>query len=137
VPGKGGGPVEESALTIDVEADHSSVTLVLAGELDLASAPSLRACLDSLDGGWRLIVLDLADLAFMDSTGLALLAQLHTRTGGEASRIDVELRNPRPGVFRLLELAGFHEVFKITGRRSGGGVHGHVHPLGANVVELP
>jgi anti-anti-sigma factor len=54
--------------------DRDRVTLVLAGELDMASAPKLDQALRELEATDPLcIVVDLRDLAFMDSSGLALL----------------------------------------------------------------
>jgi anti-sigma B factor antagonist len=65
-------------LRIDVRHDAGRTTLVLAGELDMASAEALREALTAEDlQPEPLIVLDLQQLEFIDSTGLrTILAAL-------------------------------------------------------------
>lgn len=55
--------------------DDGAVVVSVFGELDLATCPQLRAVLDRLATEKRTAVVDLAGVAFMDSTGLNLLAQ--------------------------------------------------------------
>jgi anti-sigma B factor antagonist len=58
-------------LGIGVVRDDDRYTLLLTGELDLASAPALEQILTELcTDGASGIVLDLSRLAFIDSTGL-------------------------------------------------------------------
>jgi anti-sigma B factor antagonist len=105
--------VAESLLAIDVVADGKTVTLVLEGELDLATAPSLRSCVESLDHGWDLVVVDLAGLTFMDSTGVALIAHVYGRST-KPGHPGIELRDPQPPVLRVLEITGFGELVEVT-----------------------
>ena len=51
---------------------RDTILLRLAGDLDMASAPELRASVDQLPPCSQ-IVIDLQDVTFMDSTGLAVL----------------------------------------------------------------
>jgi len=61
----------EGALSISAQGEAGAFTLAVAGELDLASADRLDTAIAELcaDGAER-IVLELGELAFMDSTGL-------------------------------------------------------------------
>ncbi len=53
----------------------------LHGELDLASAPLLESEIESAElGDTALVVLDLEDLEFIDSTGLRIILAAHTRS---------------------------------------------------------
>jgi anti-sigma B factor antagonist len=63
--------IQPGELRLRDEAQSSSHTLFLIGELDLATAPSLAAELVRLcaDGASE-VILDLSELAFIDSTGL-------------------------------------------------------------------
>jgi anti-sigma B factor antagonist len=51
------------------------VVLRLHGDLDLASADSVAARLDSLSAAGEAVLLDLDSLAFMDSSGLRVVLQ--------------------------------------------------------------
>jgi anti-anti-sigma factor len=91
----------------DVEegrGDGGLVTLRPTGELDIATAARLEgALLDGRERGDR-VVLDLADLEFIDSTGLRVIVR-----GVEAARRDgwhLRLRPGRPAVQRVFEIAG-------------------------------
>jgi anti-anti-sigma factor len=54
----------------------SRVVVALFGELDLATAPILRACLDNpLLTGAADVEIDMAELTYFDSAGMALLVQ--------------------------------------------------------------
>jgi anti-sigma B factor antagonist len=81
----------------EVEDTDSAVLVRLIGELDLVSEPVLTDALAQADG--KALRIDLAELAFMDSTGLRALLALQRRDE------DVKLRGPlQPAVQRLLEL---------------------------------
>ena len=64
-------------LRVEVRPNGDIVTFRLAGEVDIASIGTLRCCLDDVDSAWRVVVIDAADLTFIDSTGIAALAGAH------------------------------------------------------------
>jgi anti-sigma B factor antagonist len=82
--------------------------LVLQGELDIATAPELSAMLARLRARKRSVVLDLADVTFMDSTGLTLLmdAWIDAERDGWAFSI----RAASPAVRRVVALAGVERL---------------------------
>ena len=54
--------------------------LVVSGEIEFRTAPMLRAAIDeSLDGTVAVLTIDLAAVSFIDSSGLAVLVDAHTR----------------------------------------------------------
>jgi anti-anti-sigma factor len=56
-------------------------TLVLSGELDIASAPDLEAATLQLAAtGARAMTLDLRELEFMDLAGLRVILEVHERS---------------------------------------------------------
>ena len=68
---------------MDVATADGTARVRLAGDLDLSTVPALQARVAALRGeGSTQIVLDLAELDFIDSTGLRLILELH----GEAAR---------------------------------------------------
>jgi anti-sigma B factor antagonist len=78
------------------------------GELDIATAGDLeRALLRPRDPGEQ-VVLDLAGLRFMDSTGLRVL--LRARTEAKAGRWELFVRNVPANVQRLFSLSGVQDA---------------------------
>ena len=68
-------------LQVDVRSAPDRIVLRLLGELDLASAPFLQDKLESAESAETpLMVLDLDDLAFIDSTGLRIILAAHERS---------------------------------------------------------
>jgi anti-anti-sigma factor len=86
----------------------------VAGELDLVSAPSVKAILgEVIDGGHTSVVLDLAQLRFMGAAGLEIIATCASRlakAGGELA-----IRTPSALVVRLLEITGLTEAIRLEG----------------------
>jgi len=74
--------------------------VVLLGELDMDSAPDLQHVLEELiAGGPPEIVLDLSNLDFMDSSGLAVLISCRQRLHEKGRRLRV--RSLKPNVVRV------------------------------------
>jgi anti-sigma B factor antagonist len=85
----------------------------LAGELDMATAPLLSEELQRLaaEGAARVTV-DLAELAFIDSTGLSVLISGLKRLRQQGG--DMALRSPTPATRKVLEITGLTELFAIS-----------------------
>jgi anti-sigma B factor antagonist len=67
-------------LQVEVRNEPDRVVLRLLGELDLASAPLLQGAIESVEtDAAPLLVLDLDDLEFIDSTGLRIILAAHER----------------------------------------------------------
>jgi anti-anti-sigma factor len=103
--------VEDGLLSIDVIPHGHSVELRLRGELDLSTAAGLTACLEQIDGSWRTVTLNMAELTFMDSTGVGLLVTTQRRFGPDYRTLQV--RDPRPNVHRVLEMSGLDALIPI------------------------
>jgi anti-sigma B factor antagonist len=98
-------------LQISSDSQSDATVLTLAGELDIASAPSFERALDGLPpaGVQRRLVIDLSGLAFMDSTGLRAL--LLARQRAEANDTELLLRPGPRQVQRVFELSGTLDTF--------------------------
>jgi anti-anti-sigma factor len=57
------------------------------------------------------LIVDLAELTFMDSTGIHAILQATERLEPGGS---VVLRSPRPEVMRVLEIAGLGDLPRVT-----------------------
>jgi anti-sigma B factor antagonist len=85
----------------------------LLGELDMATASRLRDELVRLTAdGATLVTVDMAELAFIDSTGLSVLVSALKRLRAQGG--DIALRSPSPSTRKVLEITGLTEVFSIS-----------------------
>jgi len=75
--------IQDGTLSIRISEEDSVRTLALAGELDLANTPTLAAQLDQRTAAE--LVLDMSELEFIDSTGIALLVATHRRLNGNGA----------------------------------------------------
>jgi anti-anti-sigma factor len=84
--------------------DHVGVIRV-SGELEAMEAQKLTECAAGLLGdGARSLVIDLADVTFMDSSGLNALIEARSRAEMQLGTVTV--RNPTSFVQRLLHITG-------------------------------
>jgi len=93
-------------LELKTENDHGAPRLVVSGELDLSSAEELEAQLRQLESSEpELLVLDLRELEFMDSTGLRVVIAADARARDRGARL-VVVRAPEEvdRVFRLTRM---------------------------------
>jgi anti-sigma B factor antagonist len=96
---------------------HGDIDVVTLPErLVMANAPEIRKQLQQrVNAGRKLLILDLGEASFVDSSGLSVLVsalKAVKKVGGE-----VVLLNLTDGVRALIELTRMHEVFEIFGDR--------------------
>jgi anti-sigma B factor antagonist len=97
-------------LVIEKTHEADAIVLVLSGELDLASAPSLERELREAEAtGPDRLVIDLGGLAFMDSTGLQALLRARERASTNDHRLS--LRRAPHQVQRVFELTKTVDAF--------------------------
>lgn len=85
-----------------------AVTIItLAGDLDMATTPSLIRALAEVEERPQPIVLDLDGLTFIDSHGIHALLR-HARSHR------LVLARPGPNVARVFELTNAHSTIRIT-----------------------
>ena len=100
-------------LGIDTQRLQDRVVIRLAGELDMASAPQLRSAIEELDlAQCPLLVLDLQELAFIDSTGLRVILWAHERCRQHAHTLALTPGSQQ--VQRLLAISGAGERLRIV-----------------------
>ncbi|WP_432972363.1 STAS domain-containing protein [Dactylosporangium sp. CA-233914] len=103
-------------VTSTVDGPRAVVTA--SGELDVATAPQLRAYLHKLvDNGASTLVVDLSDVGFLDSTTLGVLISVHKRLAETAGV--VELVIPHARLLRIFQITGLDLVFTIHSSLAG------------------
>ena len=105
--------MEPPALRIETRTEGDSIFIVLAGELDASSCPAVEAKLADADGdGDGLVVVDLREVNFIDSTGIALLVRAMRASAEDSDRLRVVPSRSRD-VQRLLEICGMDQALPI------------------------
>lgn len=94
------------------DGDGTAVVAV-AGEIDMATAGLFRQAVELACTGSRQVVIDLADTAFIDSTGLAVVARAHRQLRCQPDALVV--RGAGPWVARTFEISGLAHLVTMTG----------------------
>lgn len=98
-------------------APEGVVLLDLAGEFDLAVSERFHALIDAAVAERpRLVVADISEVSFMDSTMLRELLRAHRALEDEGARLVVAAA--QPPVQRLLELTGTDALFVLASNRA-------------------
>ncbi len=82
-----------------------TLRLVLTGELDIATAPLLDAALSAAEAtGATRILVDMAGVPFIDSSGLSSILRAVERSTADGNRLSIV--SPAPQAKRLFDLSG-------------------------------
>jgi anti-anti-sigma factor len=101
----------EPHFQVEVSSGGRTAVLRLFGELDVSSSAALEDELRRV-GASSVIVLDLQELEFIDSTGLGVLVKTHQRMRDDGLQLAVVKGNGQ--VRRLLELTGLDQQLTIV-----------------------
>jgi anti-anti-sigma factor len=106
-------PDDPAPLEIDVQTTDERTLIALSGELDASTSTYLYAKLADLEVENALnVVLDMAKLSFMDSSGLGVIITEHTRLKRSGGKLTVY--SPSSSVRRLFEITGLTEELDIV-----------------------
>jgi anti-sigma B factor antagonist len=101
-----------ATLSVTPERNPEGISLRLAGEMDIATASRLVQVARTLsDQDVRSVRLDLAELYFIDASGLSALVQTRTNVLDQGGRLT--LHGVRPLLHRLLAITGLSAVFEV------------------------
>ncbi len=97
-------------------ATEDKHVISVAGEIDLFTAPELKAALgDALESGRTKIVVDLSQTTFLDSTALGVLIgavkRLRSRDGS------LVIVNTDANIAKTFEITGLDQIFTILDTR--------------------
>ena len=101
------------AVSIDVD-DHDTLTVVLRGELDFTQASQVVAVVREAIGERRprAVCVDLAEVPFLDSSGIGALVQAMKAADRVSARFAVQ--RPTEQVFDQLSVAGLLDLFGMS-----------------------
>lgn len=103
----------EPGAQISITSTDSGIAV--SGDIDAHTAPDVAAAISksSVDR----LVIDLAGVDFVDSSGLRVFIEAHQTRGDEGRSL--VLANPSPVVRRLLDIAGVDTYLEIVDPASG------------------
>jgi anti-sigma B factor antagonist len=104
--------IELTWLRADVGTQGAHAVVALAGDLDIVSAEPLGRRLDALPAqGFTRIVVDLAELAFCDASGLGILVKTAVRAAHCGGWL--RLSAPKPMVVRIIDITNLIRVLPL------------------------
>jgi anti-sigma B factor antagonist len=99
------------------EAFDDRHVVSVAGEIDLFTAPELKQRLSSLiDSGRRLLVIDLSETTFLDSTALGALIGAVKRLRAHDGELVIVNRDET--IAKTFEITGLDQIFTIRPTRA-------------------
>jgi anti-anti-sigma factor len=102
-----GFPALPRLFTVAVHLDADRAVVMLRGELDLMSVAVLVDCFAGIAPAVEEVVLDFAELDFIECSGLNAIA---AATQAAAYGGSLSIRSPRPQSQRLLNLVNFEQI---------------------------
>ena len=96
---------------------HNAYLISLAGNFDLHAGPEFeRRVLEAIGRGALDLVIDLTDVAFIDSTTIGILMRTRKRLAPVGGRVLVVTSDQN--ILRLFEITALDRMFEIYSRRS-------------------
>lgn len=98
-------------MTTSVCVHDDATVLAVVGEVDLATAPALENAIEAILGVEpRVLIIDLSEVSFLASAGMAALVAAHHRAG-EKTQIAVVADGPATS--RQLKMTNLDQVFAL------------------------
>ena len=98
-------------MEIEIKEQGGAQVVALEGEVDLQTSPKVREVLQDCLGKGAAIVVDLANVTYIDSSGVASLVE--TVQAARGKKIDFKLAAVSEASLRVLKLARLDSVFEI------------------------
>jgi anti-sigma B factor antagonist len=103
--------MSEDQFTTRSGPGEGELVVTATGEIDLASAPGLaREIFAALDRHPSLLIVDLAGVAFFDSSGVNTLVQAERRAGDHTKLV---VRSPSEACRRVFEVTRLGDILEI------------------------
>ncbi|HWV27455.1 MAG TPA: STAS domain-containing protein [Aeromicrobium sp.] len=102
------------AMVVSTSSIEPFELISVSGEIDVYTAPKLReAIAAAIDDGRTRLIVDVQQVAFLDSTGLGVLVGALKRVRGEGGSLDIVCTQER--ITKIFEITGLDKVFGLHG----------------------
>ncbi|HEX4490179.1 MAG TPA: STAS domain-containing protein [Acidimicrobiia bacterium] len=102
----------DPVVSVDVSQGPDVLVLSLRGELDITCREHVEPALTAALATAHEVIVDLGNVTFCDSIGLAMFLRAHETADGARKRL--LLRNLLPNVWRVFDVTGVHERLNIA-----------------------
>ncbi len=109
-------------MNCEIRDEGDSAVVSLSGDVDLESSPRVRSALLDCVRMKRTVVVDMAGVSYIDSSGVASLVEAFQSARKSHTRF--VLARVSDAAMRVLELARLDRVFTIVGDVADGLEHG-------------
>lgn len=110
--GKGSSPMMEMDLGIEVRKNGKITVIQLAGELDAYTAARFKEVMvDAIEDGGENLIVSMADVEYIDSSGLGALVGGLKRVSERRGKIVI--LSAQPQVRKVFEITGLERVFPL------------------------
>jgi anti-anti-sigma factor len=103
-------PPQRPRIDVTLDTGGYAAVVALRGEHDVATREAVRVALGTLHG---VVLVDLADCEFIDSTIIETLLANAQRLAAEGHRLEIVLPPPRSVVARALELINIRDAVHV------------------------
>jgi anti-anti-sigma factor len=106
------GAVELTHYQCEIVSNDGQAMIRLSGEVDLAALPVVaQAANEALELSPGSLVVDLAEVTFIDSAGLSALIKM--RAAARAVGVPLLVSSPSKVVMRVMEVSGIDRLFEF------------------------
>lgn len=99
-------------LRVDIEDRGDHVVITAGGEIDAATADTLATAINgALADGYKKVLVDFAQVTFIDSTGLGVLVKAHR--SAVAADAAFAVVHPTPQTSKLIRVLGLDQLLRI------------------------
>lgn len=102
------------ALDITVRQENQTLTVFLKGELDHHAASKIKDTIDLLilKAPVKVLIMDMAGVTFMDSSGIGLIVGRYNRIRSFGGKMFI--KNPSQALSKILKMSGIDQLMKIS-----------------------
>lgn len=104
--------MDQPTFAVSDHDEDGSLRIAVTGEIDVATAPTLRDHLyGAIDRHTDVVVVDLLGVTFIDSTALGVLIGTRERCQEQGTQLRIVLKEAR--ILKIFEITGLTEMFSI------------------------
>lgn len=108
----GDGCLEHGNVNVSIDRNQDETVATVTGEVDADNCNEFGSALLETPSDSERLVVDLAGLTFIDSSGISELLRVSETVGGRGQHF--ELRDPSPPIRRVLEITGLLAHFGLS-----------------------
>jgi len=99
------------SVTTNLDSTTKTLSIHVSGRFDFGLHQDFRKASEQAKGDVNHIIVDLGKVDYLDSSALGMLLVLRDRVGENKSA--VKIKNIKPDVKKILEIANFNQLFTL------------------------